>query len=311
MKSTLTRFTSVLPARRTSLLALCALIASPLLPSGARADDAPAPFSKVHALLNVEVSDAYITPRGLVVQNNGVVVQPLLILFWDLYSAGKDSTGFIDDVTLNTGIWNSIHSNKEGATPSYWREIDPFAGFTVKFDKKWVFDIGYTAFKSTSDDYKTSTNLDLKLTYHDTWFEKVSINPYVEFFDEVNNKATVSLGGTLHDTGYYFQIGATPAYTIPGTKVKLELPSYFTLVSSNFYHKFSGADGGSGVGLYTTELKATMPLPVSPAYGFWSAYVGVQYYHLLNDGLIDGNQALGATRDRDLVQFHTGVTVFF
>ena len=49
-----------------------------------------------------------------------------------------------------------------------------------------------------------------------------------------------------------------------------------------------------------------------------SAYAGVQYYYLNNPGQLDGNQALqgnapgtSSHRDRDLVQYHLGVTCFF
>jgi len=39
----------------------------------------------------------------------------------------------------------------------------------------------------------------------------------------------------------------------------------------------------------------------------------VQYYHLSNDGLLDGNQVLGAdaSRTENLVQFHGGISIFF
>jgi hypothetical protein len=305
------RFSSLLQPRSVSLLALCALLAAPFAVTARAEDAAPAPFSKVHGLLQLEFSNAYITPRGLLVENQGLVIQPLLLLFWDLYASDK---GVIDDVTLTTGIWNSVHTHRSGVTPGRWNEFDPFAGLTFKFEKQWQFDIFYTGFISETNTFTTSTNLDAKLTYHDAPCSVgISLNPYVEYFQELTNKATIPLGGTEDDTGFYFQLGATPTYTVPGTKVKLELPTYVSLVSSNFYHRTSGADGGSGVGLFSTELKATVPLSIPASYGFWSAYAGVQYYHLVNKGLLDGNAIAGASgsADRDLYQVHAGVTVFF
>ena len=41
----------------------------------------PEPPSKIHTLINVDISDHYITPRGLNVENEGVVVQPLVLIF--------------------------------------------------------------------------------------------------------------------------------------------------------------------------------------------------------------------------------------
>ncbi|MDF3057771.1 MAG: hypothetical protein K0R17_1986 [Rariglobus sp.] len=296
-------------ARRLRL-GLAALLASALV-SSSFADD---PRSKIHGLIQVEFSDHYITPRGLHIENEGVVVQPLLLLFWNLYAS---ETATISDVTLTTGVWNSVHTNKNPgeAEPSHWNEIDPFAGLTFKFAKAWQFDVFYTGFQSQTDSYTTSTNLSLKLTYADKWFDKFSINPYVEYFDEVTNKATVAFGGTEDDTGFYFQIGATPTIPLP-KGMKLQFPTYVSLVSSNFYHQIDGSDGGSGVGLFSTQAKLSFPIKMPAGYGFWNGYVGVQYYHLVNDGLLDGNRVLGAQgftleEEKDLLQFHTGFSVFF
>jgi hypothetical protein len=294
---------------RASLFALATLA----LASAAAAQDNPS--SKISGLLQVEFSDHYITPRGLHVENEGVVIQPLLLLFWNLY-ASEDST--LSDVTLTTGVWNSVHTNKNQreAEPSRWNEIDPFAGLTFKFAKSWQADLFYTGFQSQTDSYPTSTNLSLKLTYSDKWFEKWSLNPYIEYFDEITNKATVAFTpANEDDTGYYFQIGATPTIPLP-KGMKLQFPSYFSLVSSNFYHKIDGSDGGSGIGLFSTQAKLSFPIKMPAGYGFWNGYVGVQYYHLVNDGLLDGNRVLGAKgfttdEDKNLFQFHTGFSVFF
>lgn len=294
---------------RASLLAL-AVTGAALIPSARAEGD---PRSRIHGLIQVEVSDHYITPRGLHIENEGIVIQPLLLLFWNLYAS---ETSFIDDVTLTTGVWNSVHSNKNPgeADPSHWNEIDPFAGLTFKFADSWTFDLFYTGFQSQTDSYTTSTNLSLKLTYADKWFEKLSINPYVEYFDEISNKATVAFGQE-DDTGYYFQIGATPTVPLP-KGMKLKFPTYVSLVSSNFYHKIDGSNGGSGVGLFSTQARLDFPIKMPAGYGFWNGYVGVQYYHLVNDGLLDGNRVLGAKgfttdEDKNLFQFHTGFSVFF
>jgi hypothetical protein len=39
----------------------------------------------------------------------------------------------------------------------------------------------------------------------------------------------------------------------------------------------------------------------------------VKYYHLSNEGVLDGNLALGAdgSREKNLVQYHAGVSIFF
>lgn len=266
---------------------------------------------RVHGLLNLEFSDHYITPRGLNVENQGLVFQPLLLLFWNLYASEQ---GFLNDVTITTGVWNSIHTRESGAEPSHWNEIDPIGGITFKFGHGWKFDVFWTAFQSQTDSYETSNNLDLKLTYHDTFFGAFSLNPYVEFFYELSDKATVVFNPATSDESWYFQLGFTPTYKFKSIPLTVELPTYISLVDEDFYQRFDGTPGGSGAGVFSTYLKFSTPLSFIPkGYGAWTLYAGVQYYHLYNDGLLDGNQVLGAQadRDEDLVQFHGGISIFF
>src|SRR3954454_2945100 len=54
----------------------------------------PEAKSRIHALLNLEFSDHYITPRGLNVENQGLVFQPLFLLFTQLYHSEE---GFLND----------------------------------------------------------------------------------------------------------------------------------------------------------------------------------------------------------------------
>src|ERR1700674_5529106 len=67
--------------------------------------------SNVTGLVAWDASDHYITPRGLNVEDKGLVVQPLMLLFWKLHGADQ---GAVSDVTLTTGIWNSLHSHRAG-----------------------------------------------------------------------------------------------------------------------------------------------------------------------------------------------------
>ena len=61
--------------------------------------------------MTFDFSDDYITPRGLHVEDEGLVAQPLLLLFWKLHSSDQ---GPCPDVTLTTGVWNSFHSHMSG-----------------------------------------------------------------------------------------------------------------------------------------------------------------------------------------------------
>jgi hypothetical protein len=264
----------------------------------------------VHGLFNWDFSDHYITPRGLDTENQGIVVQPLLLLFWDLYSS---KTAAIDDVSLTTGVWNDWDSHESGATPGYWNEIDPILGLTFNVEKAWQIDVFYTEFHSQTDSYPPSTNLDVKLTYHDSGAGGLTFNPYVEFFKDEHEKATVTFDPATSKLSYYFAFGFDPTYSVPDTTLKLELPTFINVVQSDFYQRLNGTPGGSGLAVFSTELKASLPLSfVSGDYGHWTAYIAEQYYHLSNDGVLDGNTVLAtAKRLPNLYQFHTGVSIFF
>jgi hypothetical protein len=274
--------------------------------------------SNITGLLNFEFSDKYYTPRGLESSKNGISFQPLLILFFDLYNS---KTGPLTDLSFNLGIWNDIDSGKNGADPGNWDEIDGFFGMEAKLYKDFKLDAEETFFRSQTNSYETSTNFDFKTTYLDHWFgdSGFSINPYAEIFVETSAKATVAFNYATDDRGFYGSFGIDPTYKFKSIPLTVELPSYVNVVSDDFYQKVDGTPGGSGAAVISTELKGTTPLSFIPiSYGIWSAYAGVQYYHLDNAGLEDGNQALtGNTpgsnihRDHDLYQLHWGMTCFF
>src|SRR3982074_1292276 len=93
--------------------------------------------SKVNGVLAFDFSDHYITPRGLNVEDHGLIGQPLLLLFWKLHASNQ---GPVTAVTLTTGVWNSFHSHPSGLQPSRWNEIDPILGLTIRLRHGWTVD---------------------------------------------------------------------------------------------------------------------------------------------------------------------------
>jgi hypothetical protein len=269
--------------------------------------------SILSGLLNLEFSDHHLTPRGVDLQQRGLVAQPKLLLYWKLY-APRDQKADLNEISLTTGVWNDVDTVQSGVRPSNWNEIDPSAGINVKFLRDWTFESPFTAFMSESHSYPTTWNWDPRLTYHDHFIPHFSFNAYVEFFDELYNKSTVVFDQSKTQSGYYGALGFDPTYVFQGIPLKLELPSYLTIPSNEFYQKADGSPGGSGLGLISTMFKATVPLEfISKSYGVWSVYAGVQYDYLNNPGLLDGNQLLTSSpvRDRSIVQYHAGLTIHF
>jgi len=266
--------------------------------------------SNVNVLVAWDFSDHYITPRGLNVEDEGVIAQPLMLMLWKLHGSNK---GAVSDVTLSTGIWNSFHSHPSGANPSRWNEIDPILGLAVKFRKGFSVDASTTAFYTPTDSYATSTNAAFKLTYNDSFLKGLALNPYVAYWRELKNKSTVMFNSATSKESGYLTLGATPTFGLGAGGSSLEVAAFTNIVGSSFYQRFDGSDGGSGLALVSVSPKVSMPLKfLGVSHGAWKASVAASYFHFRNEGLMDGNQVLAdPERESNLLQFHGGISVFF
>ncbi|HVY69003.1 MAG TPA: hypothetical protein VHH73_03705, partial [Verrucomicrobiae bacterium] len=142
--STCTNFPFVSTAR-------CATVAAALLATVAtelRADDPPPP-SRVNVLVNFEFANEYLTPRGMIVHNQGLTFQNLVLGLVNVYKGD----GFLNDVTLVPGVWNdfsssgvSVHAPFGSKPRTCWVEIDPIAGVSFTFAKHFTLSGTYTAF---------------------------------------------------------------------------------------------------------------------------------------------------------------------
>src|SRR5260221_417266 len=86
--------------------------------------------------------------RGLVLENQGVIGQPYMDLYFKLYD---DPNGFLNKVTLNLGIWSSIHSHSQAplrSTTRKWYEFDWTPGLSFVFAKRVTFTASYFEFDS-------------------------------------------------------------------------------------------------------------------------------------------------------------------
>lgn len=85
-------------------------------------------------------------------------------------------------------------------------------------------------------------------------------------------------------------------------------------MTADFYQRFDGSDGGSGLALFSAAPTVNVPLKfLGVGFGAWTAHAGLTYYHLVNDGLLDGNQALDNSTERksNLTRMCAGVSIFF
>lgn len=276
--------------------------------------NSPSSNNFVHGVINLEFSDHHLTPRGINLQDKGLTFQPLVRLDWDLYKPDSPTNPVVDEITLTTAVWNDFDTEKSGVNPGHWNEIDFITGPNVKFFNDWTFESPFVAYKSETGSFPACWAWNPRLTYHDHFIKNFSINPYVEFFYELQNKITVVLVPQKSESSYYGVVGLDPTYIFNRLPLKLELPACVIIPGNDFYQRKNGSGGGTDIALFTTMLKATVPLNfMGSSHGKWSIYAGAQYDYLNNPGLLDGNEIAGAahSRERNLVVFHGGINVRF
>jgi hypothetical protein len=198
--------------------------------------------------------------------------------------------------------------------PANWREVDLFVGLTVVIERHWIFTAFHTTYLSQTDSYPTASDLALGINCDDAeWLGAAALHPFVELKLQNEGSTTLPYGAAAVDEGCMFRAGLVPQRQ--WGRFKFELPVYFTLVSDGYYHASDaisrgGYQGGpvsgygwrpapGGAGFLSAALKLSAPLDwLSGSAVCTSAYAAVQTYHLVNDGLLDTNQALGATAGR-------------
>lgn len=301
------------PARLLATLGIALSLSAPLIAGTEEpAAVAPAPAaSRFHLLTKLEVSDKYLTPRGMIVQNEGVTIQPLVLGMIDLY----DNPGaFLSDITLVGGVWCDYATEgiPEGLGPdsseTNFIEIDPIFGVSLGLGKNFKLDVTYTAFAMQILDIGTSHHLETKLSYDDTdLLGAFALHPYLLFWKELDGKATAAANFGV-DESYYFEVGIAPGVKLGS--VKLEAPIRVVLPASDFYGETFASS--STVGLYEVGLKATIPISMPEGYGFWNAYIGVRYMDFVDDNLkqLANGGGFGPVTD-DTAQVYAGISVFF
>ena len=290
---------------------------------------APEPETHVHFLFQVEFGSAYITPRGMIVRDKGLTIQPLFLSFWDLYKGD----GFISSVKFVGGVWNDFGTSPVSKHPPYgsdpktnWTEIDPIAGLSFGLGKYFTLDATYIAFAEQILDIGTSQHLEVKLKFDDSaLLGAFSLKPYILFWQELDNKATdadvpQAVFGPSPNSGhnpqpgpsFYFELGITPSYTFKNFgNLKIEAPCRLLLPDQRFYGEYYGS--ASTIGLVELGLKVSAPLTFMPkGYGNWNAYAGFKYQYYNDQNLYNLNtfNAPGSPT-RDSWAFFGGFSVFF
>ncbi|MEZ0254701.1 MAG: hypothetical protein ACAI37_05455 [Chthoniobacter sp.] len=207
--------------------------------------------------------------RGLVLENQGVIAQPYLDLYFKLY----EGTGFINKVQLNVGLWSSIHSHvqPDGSTDTTrnWYEFDYTPGIAITFAKNFTFTASYFEFDSPSSSFDTARSLNFNLAYDDTdLLGAFALHPHVTYLREITAPGFAGLG----PNGNYYEIGLAPSHTFG--IVTLTIPLTLGLGSEHFYQDDT-------YGYFAAGAQLSVPLSFIPeCYGKWTFSGGYTYYNL-------------------------------
>ncbi len=280
-----------------------------------------------NVLLNVEFADKYVTPRGQIVRERGLTIQPLALIFLNAYKGD----GFINSFQIVAGGWWDFGTSlvsKRAATDypkTNWSEFDPIYGISVGFAKRFKLDVTYTAFVERYHDIETSHHLETKLSFDDSDFLKAfALHPYVSYWQELSGKSTAAdvgqavfgpspISGSHPQPGssFYFEIGIDPSYTFTNFgDLKIEAPCRIQLVDDRFYGNYFGST--STLAIWELGLKASVPLKFIPGPGHWSVHAGFKYMNFEDDSLRDMQVFNDPGKAvHETWQAYGGISVFF
>ena len=225
--------------------------------------------------LGVNFVSEYIS-RGAPQEIKGVIAQPYADLYFSLY----EGEGFVNKVSLNLGVWSSLHSahtlagsvNGSGlSTTSAWYEFDYTPGVAVTFAKNYTLTASYLEFDSPNDAFLASRNVNFSLAYNDTdLLGAFALHPHVTYMRELDGKA---VNGYSTKEGNYYEVGIVPALPAYGP-VTVSFPINAGFGSSQFYLE------NKAFGYFSGGANASVALPIPTKFGTWAFNAGVTYYRL-------------------------------
>lgn len=259
---------------------------------------------QLHGFGDISVKTDYVTPRGLVVVDDGVTVQVLDGL------VAVAPSGF----AIHAGTWTDLnpgYNHAENITSL--NEFDYFVGVSGNIAPKLEAGVEYSEFISgqPSVAFNNEHNLEFSLKYHDGGkAAPVTINPYAKLFWAFSSKSsTVVLGKAGHT--FDVELGMVPTVAV-GHGVTISAPTWITVGPKSYWGKEGDGIEDSNFGVFSTGLKGSMPLPIFKGGGASaSLYAQLQYYYLINDNLEVARTILTNSTGKNKVTAAVGISIGF
>ena|SRR5436190_4230413 len=246
-------------------LAAAAWIVWGVLPGTSAAQTGGDPNSGAITLTaSMDASNAYLF-RGIPQDDTGLILWPAA----DLGVALRSSGGTVRSITVNLGMWNSLHTGvtgTDGPSGKLWYESDFWTSVGVGFAGGVNVAATYTAYTSPNGAFPSVKELSLKASagVH-------GINPYALVAFELEGQAD---GGAVE--GRYLELGAAPSLGLAGltvsapVKVGLSLDGYY-----------EGLRGDERFGFFSIGGSVTVPLSNERSrLGRWNVHGGADYVRL-------------------------------
>ncbi len=246
--------------------------------------------------LGVNFVSEYIS-RGLVLENQNVIAQPYADLYFKLYSGD----GFLNKISLNLGVWSSIHGHVQappGSTTPNWYEFDYTIGLAFTFATDFTATLSFFEFDSPSDAFQPARSINLNLAYDDSKaLGAFALHPHVTVLREVAGAAG------LQEQAWYFEAGIAPS--VPIAKVAtLTFPVTAGFGDGKFY-------AGDTFGYASAGVNAAVPLGFMPScLGSWTFNTGYTYT-FLGDALRSFSRAAQGDGTHNQHVFQGGLAVTF
>jgi len=213
---------------------------------------------------SMDFANAYLF-RGIPQVDTRLIMWPAAHLGVSL----KSGNGTVRSVTVNTGLWNSLHTGITGADgPSgkLWYESDFYAGIGVGFAGHVNVSATYTAYTSPNGAFPNVKELSFKASTGAR-----GTNAYALVAFELEGQAD---GGAKE--GRYLELGAAPSLKLAGlavsapVKVGLSLDGYY-----------EGLRGDERFGFFSVGGNVTVPLSSERSrFGRWNVHGGADYVRL-------------------------------
>jgi len=243
-------------------------------PAAQAAADESAPAKRVALTAGVDFVSAYLF-RGIFQEDSGVIVPPYADVGVSVYSGD----GALKSVTLNGGIWNSLHSGPSGSgntsiERSAWYEADYYGSVTFQVGK-WKPGALFTSYTSPNDAFNTVNELAGVLAYDDSG-SAFPLNPKAIVAFELKGQADG--GGGLPDggsKGTYLELGVRPVVPVVDHSkypLTLAIPAKIGLSLNDYYE---GPTGSNKFGYFDLGGILSVPLAFMNGKSTWEVHGGV------------------------------------